>query len=74
MNQEQQILKALKTGRKITPLTALSEFGCFRLGARIYNLKRQGHDIDSQMVSVNGKRVAEYSLNARKKLHTALLS
>lgn len=60
--QKEQILSALKSGQKITPIDALNEFGCFRLGARIYDLKEAGHQIDKAMVEVpSGKRVAEYS-------------
>lgn len=43
--QNDRILAALKAGRVLTPWSALSEFGCFRLGARIYDLKRKGYAI-----------------------------
>ncbi|MEY2735277.1 MAG: Helix-turn-helix domain, partial [Pseudomonadota bacterium] len=33
MSQTQQILEALARGRTLTPLEALSEFGCLRLAA-----------------------------------------
>lgn len=56
------ILNLLKKGRRITPLDALRKFGCFRLGARIYDLRRLGYDIRTQLVHRNGKQFAEYSL------------
>lgn len=61
--QTAAILARLKTGRSITPIEALDEFGCFRLGARIYDLKQDGHQIVKEMVEVqSGKRVASYTL------------
>ncbi|MDR0233495.1 MAG: helix-turn-helix domain-containing protein [Zoogloeaceae bacterium] len=53
----------------ITPLEALEELGIFRLGGRIYDLKRQGHRIISEMVEVTNRHgkpchVARYSLEA----------
>ena len=61
--QTAQILAHLKAGKAITPLDALSRFQCFRLGARIYDLRSEGHDISKRMVETpNGKKVAEYKL------------
>lgn len=37
--QSQQILAHLKAGRSITPIDALERFQCFRLGARIYEVR-----------------------------------
>lgn len=61
-SQCDEILKHLQSGRAISPLEALEKYGCFRLGARIYDLKRQGSKIVTQMVTNNGKRYAEYRL------------
>lgn len=61
--QTAQILAHLKTGRSITPIDALNRYGCFRLGARIYDLKQDGHNIYKEMVETDsGKRVASYTL------------
>ena len=38
LTQNQQILDYLKSGKSITPLTALKKFGCFRLSARKLDL------------------------------------
>jgi len=62
-SQESAILEHLKSGRRITPIDALSLYKCLRLGARIYGLKKQGFQIESEMVKVpSGKRVASYRL------------
>jgi len=63
MSQTEQILKELKKGRKLTQLDALAEFGCFRLGARILEIKQMGYKVISEMVSSdNGKHFARYEL------------
>lgn len=62
-SQSDEILRYLREGHTLTPMDALRLFGCFRLGARVYDLKRRGYDIKSKMVDTdNGKRVAQYSL------------
>lgn len=50
----------------ITPLEAMRDLGIYRLASRISDLKKQGHKIKSEMVSVatrNGGRthIARYS-------------
>ena len=59
MSQNAQILSALKNGERLTPLDALIRFGCFRLSARINNLKVD-YDIKSKIIKRNGKRCAVY--------------
>ena len=62
-SQSAQILAALERGEALTPLDALRDFGCMRLGARIWDLKRAGHDIDADdVVTDTGKRVARYRM------------
>jgi hypothetical protein len=53
----------LLNGYSITQLDALNMFGCFRLSARIANLREEGLDIVTDMVNVNDKRIAKYYLN-----------
>ena len=48
MTQNEKILSRLKIGRKITSLVAFELFGCLRLGARIWERRKQGHDIQDQ--------------------------
>jgi len=61
-SQGEQILAHLRAGNPLTPLDALHKFGCFRLGARIYDLKQEGHAIQTEIVEINGKRVAKYRM------------
>lgn len=62
MTQTDRILKALQSGQKLTPMAALKRFGCFRLAARVYELRRKGHDIVPTTIKRAGKRYAAYSL------------
>ena len=52
----------LLNGHSLNTLDALTMFGCFRLSARISNLKDQGMNIMTEMVEVNDKRIAKYYL------------
>jgi hypothetical protein len=61
-SQEDSILDYLKTGKSITPIDALNMFGCFRLGARIFDLKKKGYHIEEMDTELNGKRFARYFL------------
>ena len=65
-SQNKRIKAYLLSGRSITPLDALYQFGCFRLGARINDLKREGVPIKSEMIEIisegKKKRVAKYSI------------
>ena len=61
MSQSTEILRYMKRN-SITPVEALSNIGCFRLAARIKNLRDMGHNIRTSMVCQNGKRFARYTL------------
>jgi|TARA_R110000772_G_C12965314_1_gene403927 hypothetical protein len=61
--QNAAVLTYLKSGNQITPLEALHKFGCFRLAARIYELRQEGHQIEKVSIDVGKRRlVASYSL------------
>ena len=61
--QAGRILAYLRAGHRITALDALELFGCFRLAARIHELRREGWAIEERTVeTASGKRIAEYSL------------
>lgn len=64
MSQERLILSHLKRYGSIEPLTALDKYGCFRLAARITDLKDRGYKIATEMVKKGGKRLAKYRLIA----------
>lgn len=63
--QNEQIRKYLEAGNTLTPLEALNLFGCFRLATRIFELKKQGLNILTDIVedAETGKRYAKYRLN-----------
>lgn len=65
-SQNIRIRKYLESGKSLTPLDALYQFGTFRLGARIHNLKEQGMNIKSEIIEITSegkvKRVAKYKL------------
>lgn len=61
--QNQMILNHLKSRGQITPLEALNKYGCFRLAARIFDLKAAGNNIGKIMIDVGqDRRVASYYL------------
>ena len=60
-SQASKILDYMLRGHRITPIRALEKFACFRLGARIADLKKKGWPIQSEFVTTpNGKRVKAY--------------
>lgn len=61
-SQNEMVLAHLQSGKKLSSLEALERYGIFRLGARCYDLKKQGVPIVTEMVTKNGKRFAEYKL------------
>ena len=63
MSQKLQILNHLKNNKSITPLEALADYDCMRLGARCFELRKLGYPIRTVMVERNGKRFAEYVLD-----------
>jgi hypothetical protein len=60
--QNQLIRQHLESGKSITPLEAFNRYGCLRLGARIYDLKRDGLRIKTERKTNGKKWFAEYSL------------
>lgn len=61
--QTENIFAWLAAGETITPLEALEKFGCLRLGARIYDLRQLGYNIETKHVTQNGKTFAQYRMN-----------
>ena len=63
MNQNQAILRFLKSGNSLTALRALELFRCFRLAARINDLKESGEAIERSWVkTAGGARIVQYRL------------
>ena len=61
-SQNEKVLNHIRKHGSITPLQALSRYGCFRLAARISNLRDAGNRIKTVMVTKNGKTFAKYTL------------
>lgn len=60
-SQASKILDWMLRGHRINPLQALDKYGCFRLGARIADLKKKGWPIQSEYITTpTGKRVKAY--------------
>lgn len=65
--QTHMILKDLKRGEYISTLDALEKYGCFRLAARIYDLRCKGYPILTYIdTTPDGKRFALYKMNKRR--------
>ena len=60
--QNQQIKAYLTKGKSLTPIDALNKFGCFRLSARIKNLRDEGLNIVTKYVTKGDKTFACYSV------------
>ena len=68
VSQPKNILAHLEQHHSITPLEALNEYGCFRLAAVILNLKKDGYEIETQIIKKNKKRFAQYILKKKPSL------
>lgn len=63
MSQTTQIQRHLEKGKSLTPIEALNKFGCFRLAARIADLRNDGMNIKTTIVKLkNKKQIAKYTL------------
>ena len=68
--QKQFVLRHLQEYGSIEPWTALREYGCYRLGAIIFNLRADGYNITTEIMKaksrITGKpvRFAKYTLIA----------
>lgn len=62
MTQTEMIRAHLEAGREITPIDALEQYGCFRLAARIKELRNAGLPIETLTEQRNGKALAKYRL------------
>ena len=58
-SKQSKILAHLVSGKSITPIQALELYGSFRLGALIFNLRAEGHNIKTDIMPET--RHAKYS-------------
>ena len=67
VTQASLIIEYLEEFGSITPLEAIRDIGCYRLSARISDIKDMGIPIKTEMVNVKNRRgkysrIARYSL------------
>ena len=67
MSDKNRVLAYLREHGSITPLEALNSFGCYRLGARVWDLRHDGHNIVTEIIQGDDRhgepaRVARYTL------------
>lgn len=58
----QKIRKDLEKGRKVSALEGFTKYNTVRLGGLIFQLRKQGLDIQTEIKKKNGKQYAVYSL------------
>lgn len=63
MSVKNQVRRRLESGGKISPLSALRDFGCLRLAAVIHELRREGVPIVTDTRTQRGKQFAVYRLD-----------
>jgi hypothetical protein len=62
-SQNDKIIKHLKMGKTISPLEAMGVLGVYRLAARIFELRQDGHNIVKTIKDDGqGRTYAEYYL------------
>ena len=62
-SQTDNILDYLERGYSLTAIECIELFGCFRLAARVYDLRDLGYDIAMVKIETpSGKRVGRYTL------------
>lgn len=71
VTQKRLILEHLKRFGSIEPMTALREYGCYRLSGRISELRAEGIDIRTEYIIQRSKvtgffvKFAKYVLNRK---------
>lgn len=68
-SQKEYILRHLQTFGSIEPLTALRDYGCYRLGARIADLRADGWHIITERRQAISKRTGKPVQYANYILH-----
>lgn len=67
MTQKERLLEHLKLFNRVNPLEALTKLGIYRLSAVVFDLRKEGHKIETNRKSVQNQFgeeciVAEYVL------------
>ena len=61
ISKQSKVLAHLISGKSITPIEALELYGSFRLGAIIFELRDEGHIINTKIAKGTGHAI--YSIN-----------
>ena len=64
-SQKNLVLNHLKNDNGITPIEALKLFGAFRLSAIIFDLRKDGYNIDTEIINNGVKHYANYKLKSQ---------
>lgn len=62
MSKQEKVKNHLNKGKSITAIDALKLYGSFRLSAIIFNLRKEGMKITSEVMTKNGSNFAKYTL------------
>jgi hypothetical protein len=65
-SQNAAILEWLLSGNRLSPLEALSRFNTLRLSGRVFDLRGEKWNIQSELVTRNNKTFSEYWIPADK--------
>lgn len=70
-SDKKEILSYLQQHQTITPMEALKKFGCYRLRARVWDLRKEGYNISTTMIygvdrNGNPSKYALYTLDERE--------
>ncbi len=77
LTQKERVLRHLAQFKTITPIEAMRDYGCMRLGARCYDLKEEGWPVTSTIKRGTNRfgeptHWAEYSLDIGSLTNTQL--
>lgn len=64
--QKEQILNHLKKNGSITTIVAFNRYQITRLSGRIFELRKEGYEIETEMETRKGKTYARYRLKGDK--------
>lgn len=62
LTKKDKVKAHLLSGKPITPLEALRDYGSFRLADIVFRLKKEGMNIISEPCTIGGSTFAKYSL------------
>ena len=64
VSKSNRLLKHMLTGRTINGRQALARFGIYRLSAIIFDWRKKGFEIETNMIKRNGDTYAVYKMKS----------